>query len=193
MGLTIGKSKLSTADRIDFFKTLNGWMQAGAGRTSLSEAVKNTVEAYSHEEYASLAGVMHTIHREVESGQTMFYAALAQSDLGFKEQELAVIEAAERSSQLTSGCAMPSASGNTEGGRSKLMGQVYGKISHILRLPCLSCGIAWTCLQLVGPWLQKRPWFVATFRSGQHWFLLSMKVDFFPNSACRAWVWQVRL
>ena len=150
MGLTIGKSKLSTADRIDFVKTLNGWMQAGAGTTSLSEADKNTVEAYSHEEYASLAGVMHTIHREVESGQTMFYAALAQSDLGFKDQELAVIEAAERSSQLKQ--ALPSlvaALTVQHQGQRDLMMKLAGPLLIGAMLIIMSLGVLIIMLPLV--------------------------------------------
>jgi type II secretory pathway component PulF len=150
MGITFGKSKLSTADRIDFFKTLNGWMQAGAGTTSLSEAIKNTVEAYSHDEYASLAGIMRTIHSEVESGQTMFYAALAQSDLGFQEQELAVIEAAERSSQLKQ--ALPSlvaALTVQHQGRKDLMMKMAGPLFIGGLLIIMSLGVLVIMLPLV--------------------------------------------
>lgn len=172
MGINIGKSKLSTADRIDFFKTLNGWMQAGAGTTSLSESVKNTVDAYSHEEYASLAEVMRTIHREVESGQTMFYAALAQSDLGFQEQELAVIEAAERSSQLKQALpSLVSALVVQHQGRKDLMMKLAGPLFIGVLLIIMSLGVLVIMLPLViQPVLDRNPKALYSFPSILQWY-----------------------
>ena len=129
MGIQFGKSALSTADRIDFFKTLSGWMNSGAGRMSLGEAVANTTQGFSQEEYATLAPQMSMIERDVAGGQTPLFQALAMANIGFKPQELAIIEAAEKGNQLRQALpALVQALEVESSGRRDLMAKMAGPI-----------------------------------------------------------------
>lgn len=150
MGLQIGKASLSVSDRVDFFKTLSGWLNAGAGRMSLGEAVANTTSGFSQEEYASLAPQMQLIEREVAGGQTPLYQALAAANIGFKPQEIAVVEAAERSNQLRQ--ALPSLVAALEiqhQGKRELMMKMAGPIIIGIMLIILSLGVLIFMLPLV--------------------------------------------
>lgn len=150
MGLQFGKSTLTTPDRIDFFKTLGGWLNSGAGQMSLSECVRNTCASFSHDEYASLAPQMDLIQREVESGQNTLFQSLAMAQVGFKDQELAIIEAAERSSQLRQ--AMPSLVTALEvqyQGKRELKMKLAGPLGIGVMLIILSLGVLIIMLPLV--------------------------------------------
>lgn len=100
MGLEIGKTSLAIADRIAFFRTLGSWLGSGGGQTAVADAVRNTTESFSYDEYKTLRHKMELIEREYSSGQTPLYVALEQADLGFANHELAVIKAGEESNQL---------------------------------------------------------------------------------------------
>lgn len=175
MGLQFGKASLSTADRIDFFKTLAGWLNAGAGQTSLAEAVRNTCGAFSHDEFATLAPQMDMIQREVESGQNTLYQALALANVGFKRQELAVIEAAERSSQLRQAVpALVSALEVQHQGRRELWTKLAGPLFIGVMLIGLSLGVLIIMLPLViQPVLDRKPEAFNSFPFILQWFWLA--------------------
>ena len=172
MGLEFGKASLSTADRIDFFKTLSEWLSAGAGQMPLAEAVRNTTGGFSQEEYATLAPRMEMIASEVASGQTPFYEALGQSNLGFRPQELAVIEAAERSSQLRQ--ALPSlvtAMETEHQGRKDLIMKLTGPLIIGVMLIALTLGILTIMLPMViTPVIDRNPKALETFPFILVWF-----------------------
>lgn len=172
MALHIGKSSLSTPDRIDFFKTLGGWLNSGAGQMSLAEAVRNTCSAFSHDEYSSLAPQMELIQHEVENGQTPMYQALAMARVGFKEQELAIVEAAERSSQLRQ--AVPSLVSAMEvqyQGRRDLWMKLAGPLGIGVMLIVLSLGVLIVMLPLViQPVLDRKPDSYHSFPLILQWF-----------------------
>lgn len=100
MAIEFGISKLPLAERIEFMRTLASWLQSGGGRMPVNEAIRNTCDAFSRDEYRSLAGRMNRITTDYDSGQVRFFEALKISQLGFSEQEIAVLEAAELSNQL---------------------------------------------------------------------------------------------
>jgi type II secretory pathway component PulF len=165
MGIQFGKASLSSADRVDFFKTLSGWLNSGGGQMSLAEGVRNTTNAFSIEEYATLAPQMIQIQEDVTSGQTPFYMALTNSGLGFKEQELAIIEAAEKSSQLRQ--AMPSLVSAMEvqaSGRRELVSKLTGPMIIGVLLIIMTFGILLFMLPLViQPVIDKNPKSVNSF------------------------------
>lgn len=172
MGLEIGKTSLSAADRIDFFKTLAGWLSSGAGQMSLAESVRNTTSGFSQEEYATLAPKMDLVNAEVGSGQTPLYEALANSGLGFRNQELAVVEAAERSSQLRQ--ALPSlvtAMETEYAGRRDLIAKLTGPLIIGVMLIALTLGVLIIMLPLViSPVLERNPKALETFPFILVWF-----------------------
>jgi len=100
MGLEIGITSLPLGERIEFFRTLSSWLTSGGGRMPVNEAIRNTCEAFSRDEYKTLAHRMGRIVSEYDSGQTMFVEALRQANIGFTDQELSVLDAAERANQL---------------------------------------------------------------------------------------------
>ena len=100
MGLEIGVSSLGIDERIEFFRTLSSWLTSGGGALPVNEAIKNTCDVFSRDEYQSLRTRMERIQHEYESGQVTFYQSLRQSALGFTQQELSIVEAAEKSNQL---------------------------------------------------------------------------------------------
>lgn len=159
MGIQIGKAGLSTADRVDFFRTLSEWLNAGGGQTSLAEAVRNTTSGFSQEEYASLAPQMETIAQDVSSGQVPFYEALSNGDLGFRPQEIAVIEAAERSSQLRQTLPSLVAALETEqAGRRDLLSKLSGPLVIGVMLIALTIGVLVVLLPLVvTPVIERNP------------------------------------
>lgn len=172
MGLQFGKASLSTSDRVDFFKTLSGWLNAGAGQTSVSEAVRNTCAAFSHDEYSTLAPQMDMIHREVENGQTTLYQALEMANVGFKRQELAVVEAAEKSSQLRQ--AIPSlvlALEVQHQGKRDLWSKLAGPTLIGVMLIILSLGVLIIMLPLViTPVIERNDKAVESFPLILKWF-----------------------
>lgn len=165
MGIQIGKSSLNTSDRIDFFKTLAGWLNAGGGQMSLAEAVRNTTNAFSIEEYATLAPNMDMIQHEVVSGQTPFYQSLANSGLGFRVQELAIVEAAEKSSQLRQ--AIPSLVAAMEvqaNGKRELVSKLMGPLAIGVLLIAMTFAVLIFMLPMViQPVIDKNPKSVEAF------------------------------
>lgn len=150
MGIQFGKVALNTADRIDFFKTLSGWLNSGAGQMSLGEAVANTTQGFSQEEYATLAPQMAMIEREVAGGQTSLYQALAMANVGFKPQELAIVEAAEKGNQLRQALpALVQALEVESAGRRDLMAKMAGPMVIGVMLLVLSVGVLVFMLPMV--------------------------------------------
>lgn len=98
--IEVGITSLPLEDRIDFFQTMSTWLNSGGGTISVNEAVRNTCDAFSQDEYKSLMGRMKRIVEEYDSGQVLFHEALRSANLGFAMQELAVVAAAEQSNQL---------------------------------------------------------------------------------------------
>ena len=98
--IEIAPPALSLPQRIEFFRTLGSWLNSGGGTMSIAESVKFTCETFGRDEYRHFANRMDRIVREVQSGQTPFYKAINVAMLGFTEQEISIIEAAEQSNQL---------------------------------------------------------------------------------------------
>ena len=172
MGIQFGKTSLTVSDRIDFFKTLSGWLNSGAGRMSVGEAVANTTHGFSQEEYAPLAPQMHHIEREVAQGQTSLYQALAAANIGFRMQELAIIEAAEKGNQLRQ--ALPSLVMAMEvetSGRRDLMMKMMGPAIIGVMLIMLSFGVLVFMLPMViQPVLDRNPEALFSFPFILRWF-----------------------
>jgi type II secretory pathway component PulF len=191
MGLQIGKAGLSAADRIDFFKTLSGWLNSGGGRMSVAEAVTNTCDAFSHDEYISLRPKMDAIKREVQGAQIQMYEALRMSGLGFQPQELSIIEAAEKSSQLRQ--AIPSLVKALEiqhNGQRQMKSQLMGPLVIGVMLIMMSMGVIYFMLPMViQPVIDRNPnalakfpsilkyyWYTSVWLRGNPWFPTSLVV-----------------
>lgn len=150
MSIQIGRSSLSNADRIDFFKTLSGWLNAGNGRMSVSESVANTCDAFSHDEYATLRPRMEMIKREVQGGQMQFFEALRVAQMGFQAQELSIIEAAEKSNQLRQAVpALVRAMEIQHNGRREMKMKLIGPCVIGVMLILMSLGVLLFMLPLV--------------------------------------------
>lgn len=150
MSIKIGRTGLSNADRIDFFKTFSGWMNSGGGRMAVSEAISNTCDAYSHDEYASLRPQMDFIRREVQGAQTQLHEALRAANLGFRPQEMSIIEAAEKSSQLRQAVpALVKAMEIQYNGKRELITKLAGPCVIAVMLIFLSLGVLVFMLPLV--------------------------------------------
>lgn len=100
MAIEIGIVSLSLDDRIEFFSTLSSWLTSGGGSFPVNEAIRNTCDAFSRDEYRTLQGKMDRIVREYNSGQITFADALMVAKIGFSEQEIAIVRAAEKANQL---------------------------------------------------------------------------------------------
>ncbi len=100
MGLEIGRTSLTLDDRIEFFRSLSSWLQSGGGSMPVHEALKNTCESFSRDEYKTLKPKFDKIYNEFHSGQSTVTAGLRSSQLGFMRQELSIMEAAEKANQL---------------------------------------------------------------------------------------------
>lgn len=100
MGIEFGITELGLNERIEFFRTLASWLTSGGGSFPVNEAIANTCDVFSRDEYKTLKGRMQRVVRDYSSGQVMFADALKATNLGFAEQELAIIRAAEKSNQL---------------------------------------------------------------------------------------------
>lgn len=172
MGLQFGKTSLSGQDRVDFFKTLSGWLNSSAGRMSVGEAVANTTQGFSQEEYATLAPQMNMIEREVAQGQTTLYQALAMANIGFRPQELAIVEAAEKGNQLRH--AIPSLVSAMEvemSGRRDLMAKMMGPAVIGVMLIIMSLGVLVFMLPLViQPVIDRKADSLNTFPFILRWF-----------------------
>lgn len=159
MGIQIGISTLGLSDRVEFMRTLAAWLQSAGGRMPVAEAIRNTCDAFSRDEYASLAPRLTRMINDFDSGQVNFFRALATSHLGFTKQELTIIEAAERSNQLR--VAIPALveamtmrlNASRELTRKMMMPLVSGVMLILMTL-----GVAYFMLPLViGPVLQRSP------------------------------------
>ncbi|MFO0500314.1 MAG: type II secretion system F family protein [Pseudomonadota bacterium] len=159
MGIQIGKAGLSTADRVDFFRTLSEWLNSGGGQMSLAEAVRNTTAGFSQEEYATLAPQMEVVAQDVSSGQVALFEALSNSGLGFRPQEIAVMEAAEKSSQLRQTLPSLVAALETEqSGRRDLFTKLSGPSVIGVMLIGLTMGVLVFLLPLViTPVIERNP------------------------------------
>lgn len=159
MGLEIGMTKLSLEDRVGFFRTLSGWLNSGAGRMPVAEAVSNTCDAYSHDEYKSLRAKMELIAREVQGGQTRFYEALHLAEIGFEPQEIGIIRAAEESNQLRQTIPpLAQALYMQHTGRRNLISQMTMPIVVGFMLIGMSLGVLTIMLPMViQPVLDRRP------------------------------------
>lgn len=159
MGIEIGITGLDLDSRIEFFRTMASWLTTGGGALPVNEAIKNTCDAFSRDEYATLRGRMERIAREYESGQTLFYESLRTAALGFTEQELAIVKAAEISNQLrvavpalVEALLMKQSSGKML--RGKMMMPIVGGFMLIL----MTLGVLIFMLPTVmGPVLQRSP------------------------------------
>ena len=76
LDIQIGPTHLKTEDRIAFLRTLGSWLASGGGQTAVGDAVRNTCEAFSHDEYKTLAPKMQSVEREYLAGQTPLHQAL---------------------------------------------------------------------------------------------------------------------
>ena len=172
MAIEIGMTKLPDADRIEFFRTLASWLMSGGGRMPVNEAIKNTCDAFSRDEYKSLAGRMERLVNEYESGQVTLYQALENAHLGFTEQELAIVEAAEKSNQLRG--AIPElveALEMRQNSTKKLYRQMAMPVIGGFMLIVLSLGVAMFMLPMVlGPVLKRKPDALETFPSIVQYF-----------------------
>lgn len=100
MGIEFGVSELQLTERIEFFRTLSSWLTSGGGSFPVNEAISNTCDVFSRDEYKSLRGKMERVVRDYNSGQVLFADALKMTALGFTDQEISIIRAAEKSNQL---------------------------------------------------------------------------------------------
>lgn len=125
----------------------------------VNEAIKNTCEAFSRDEYRSLSNRMGRIVSDYESGQTPLYEALRRGRLGFTEQELSVVESAERSNQLRA--AIPELVEALEMRQTStrvLYRQMAMPVVGGFMLIVMSLGVAMFMLPMVlGPVLQRQP------------------------------------
>ena len=172
MGLEIGITKLPLGERIEFFRTLASWLTSGGGRMPVNESIRNTCEAFSRDEYKSLAHKMGRIVAEYESGQTMLTQAIRQADIGFTDQELAVMDAAERSNQLR--VAIPELVEALEM-RLKSTRALYRQLAMPVvggfMLIVMSLGVAMFMLPMVlGPVLDRKPDALETFPTVVQWY-----------------------
>ncbi|PIZ30662.1 MAG: hypothetical protein COY40_04095 [Alphaproteobacteria bacterium CG_4_10_14_0_8_um_filter_53_9] len=190
MGLAaLFKPTLGLQDRVDFFKTLSSWLSSGGGRMSLSESVANTCDAFSHDEYKALKPKMDAIKGEVYSGQSTLYQCLAVSDLGFSRQEVAIIEAAEKSSQLRQSLpALVQALDIQSKSRRELTFKLAGPLTIGVILIIMTLGVLLVMMPLIVgptiqrnesalatfPWLMRAYWYVSVWLSANLWFLFTL-------------------
>ena len=159
MGIEIGVSSLSMADRIEFLRTLASWLTSGSGRMPVADSIRNTCEAFSRDEYRGLANRMSRITSDYNSGQVTFSASLRAAKIGFSDQELAMLDAAERSNQLRGTVpemveAMEMRLNSTRSLYRRLAMPVVGGFMLIV----MSLGVAMFMLPLVlGPVLERKP------------------------------------
>lgn len=160
-------SRLNLADRIEFMRTLASWLTSGGGRMPVNEAIRNTCEAFSRDDYRAYATRMTRITSEYDTGQVTFARALKVADVGFNEQELQVISAAERSNQLRA--AIPDMVDALEmqlNAKRTLVRRMSMPVIGGFMLIVMSLGVAKFMLPLVlGPVLQRKPDALAKFPS----------------------------
>lgn len=159
MSLQIGMSALSLGDRVEYLRTLAAWLVSSGGRMPVSEAIRNTCEAFSRDEYRSLAGRMNRIVSDYDSGQTHFNKALIAAKLGFTKQELTVLEAAENSNQLRVAVpAMVEAMQMRLDAQRNLTRKMAMPVISGIMLILMSLGVAIFMLPtILGPVLQRSP------------------------------------
>lgn len=172
MGIEIGKAALTTSDRIEFLRTLSGWLTSGGGRMSVSEAVAFTCEVFGRDEYRTFAARMDRIAREVQSGQVPFHEALRIAKLGFGRQELAILKAAEENNQLRSATsALVAALEMRQQGRKSLVRKLTMPLIGGFMLVIMSLGVLIFMLPTVmGPVLARNPEKLADFPFIIRWY-----------------------
>lgn len=165
MSIQIGMSTLALADRVEFLRTLAAWLVSSGGRMPVSEAIRNTCEAFSRDEYRSLAGRMGRIMNDYDSGQVQFNKALVAARLGFSKQEVTVLEAAENSNQLRIAVpAMVEAMQMRLDAQRNLSRKMAMPVISGIMLILMSLGVAIFMLPTVlGPVLQRQPEALAEF------------------------------
>jgi len=165
MSIQIGISTLGLSDRVEFLRTMAAWLVSSGGRMPVSEAIRNTCEAFSRDEYRSLAGRMGRIVNDYDSGQVRFHKALVDARLGFTKQELTVLEAAENSNQLRIAVpAMVEAMQMRLEAQRNLSRKMAMPVISGIMLILMSLGVATFMLPTVlGPVLQRSPEALAEF------------------------------
>lgn len=172
MGIEVGKVKLNTQDKIDFLRTLSSWLNSGQGSMSIADSIKNTCEAFSTDEFKTLAPKMNKIIDEYKTGHTKFAVALGASKLGFSRQELTVLETAEESNQLRYAVeSMVEAMNMKQNARRELVSSLRGPLISGVMLFFMTLGVAYFMLPIVlGPTLDKDPTTLAKFPFIIRWF-----------------------
>ncbi|MEC9291633.1 MAG: type II secretion system F family protein [Pseudomonadota bacterium] len=204
MGIEIGRTSLALDDRIEFFRSLASWLQSGGGSMPVHEALKNTCDSFSRDEYRTLKSKFDKIYNEFHSGQTTITAGLRSSNLGFMHQELAILDAAEKANQLR--LAVPALVEALEM-RAKATKSLKGKLTMPLvggfMLILMSIGVLVFMMPTVmepvlsrdaskvdsfpsiiryywylSVWIRSNPWIVTGFFSAPILFFLLRKVSF---------------
>lgn len=159
MSLQIGIGALGLSDRVEFLRTLAAWLVSSGGRMPVAEAIRNTCEAFSRDEYRSLAGRMGRIMSDYDSGQVRFSKSLQTARLGFSKQEITVLEAAENSNQLRVAVpAMVEAMQMRLDAQRNLSRKMAMPVISGIMLILMSLGVAIFMLPTVlGPVLQRSP------------------------------------
>lgn len=159
MGLEFGRGPLNNEERIEYLRTLAGWLTSGGGTMSVNEAIRNTCEVFSREEYKFFSPKMDRIMRDFNDGITPFHEGLKRAELGFTRQELAVLEGAEETNQLR--IAVPSlveALSMSLAARKQLKSKLFPMIMGGFMLLLLSLGVIIFMLPTVlGPVLERQP------------------------------------
>lgn len=175
MGIEIGRTSLTLDDRIEFFRSLSSWLQSGGGSMPVHEALKNTCDSFSRDEYKSLKSKFDKIYLEFHTGQTTITNGLRKADLGFQHQELSILGAAEKANQLR--VAVPALVEALEM-RAKATKSLKGKLTMPLvggfMLILMSIGVLVFMMPTVmEPVLSRNPEKVETFPSiiRYYWYL----------------------
>lgn len=165
MGIEVGKVKFSFQDKIDFLRTLSSWLTSGGGTMSIADCIKNTCDAFSFDEFRTLAPKMTKIVEDYRSGQVKFSEALAAANIGFTYQEIIVIQTAEESNQLREAVqAMVDAMKMQLSASSQLKGSLRGPLLSGTLLIFMTLGVAYFMLPIVlGPTVEKDPTVLVNF------------------------------
>tara|TARA_Y100001960_G_scaffold302080_1_gene352753 strand:+ start:3684 stop:4766 length:1083 start_codon:yes stop_codon:yes gene_type:complete len=165
MGIEVGKAGFNFQDKIDFLRTLSSWLSSGGGSMSIADCIKNTCDAFSSDEFRTLAPRMTKIVEDYRSGQVKFAEALRGASLGFTHQELVVLLTAEESNQLRDAVqSMVDAMKMQQSASNQLKGSLRGPLVSGVMLIMMTLGVAYFMLPIVlGPTIEKDPTVLADF------------------------------
>jgi|TARA_Y100001960_G_scaffold172578_1_gene180880 type II secretory pathway component PulF len=157
MGIEIGKTGFTFQDRVDFLRTLSSWLTSGGGSMSIADCIKNTCDAFSYDEFKTLAPRMTKIVEDYRSGQVRFAEALHKANVGFTRQEITVILTAEESNQLRQAVqSMVDAMKMQQEAKRQLAGSLRGPMISGIMLIFMTLGVAYFMLPIVlGPTIEK--------------------------------------